>query len=269
MRISDENKLAPHNIWMPVNGTDTVNVGSLVQTNGDGVSALGLASGAADTTGEKIPLGLVIGINEYTPVFNEALSTTNTSGVVSQADQISRKTQSAFSGVEGYYPKSDAQPMVEVALIGPDTLLEAPLYASSFGTAPALLTATVGSTTGLGFTSNAADVAGIASLGTAHCRTGANAGLSRISTDISATVHTFNRAFQEDIAIGDTFVKVNLRNGGLCRAQFDATSSFVDIGAALAINYYSIIVVGLDLREAGKEKVYFKLTSDHFNIASA
>lgn len=253
-------------LWVPVDGTDTLYTNQIVKSSGDGVAPLGAASGAADTTNKGIPFGVVVGNDTHpAPVHDATFNSTSITGVQTQAAQVARD----FEGAEGQWTKSDPQAKVLVDLIGPDSIIEAPIYNSSFGTAISLLTVTTGSTTGLGFTSNACDFTPVADLATTYCRSGANMGLQRISDDTSTTVTTNDTAFTYDIAIGDTFVRVPLRPIGLSYVQFDSESVFIDGSASPATDYYVVNVLWLDLSVAGEEKAYFKFTGDHFSLARA
>ena len=246
--------------WFPINSTSQLYVGQVVYSVADGVDTIATATGAADTTSKKVPLGIVVGTNNDVPVHSLTSNSNTITGVITQAAQVAREN----FGMEGQMVKGDKQAAVEVALITPLTLIKAKLYNSTLGTAPTIQTVTTGSTTGLGYTANATDVAGAADLATAHCRTGANAGLSRITDDTSTTVIANDRAFQQDIAIGDTFVRVPLRPLGLSRVQTDSLALFIDVSAAIGTNYWSINMHDLNLAEAGNEYAIFTFNADHF-----
>lgn len=254
-------------VWVPLDTTSTPTLynGQLVYSTGDGAGNLGQASGVGDTSGKKVPMGVVVGTNNRTPVFSTTSNSDSITAVITQAAQNARD----YTGVEGAWSKGDQQAFVQVTLIGQNTILRAPIYNSTLGTAPTLLTVTTGSATGLGFTSNACDFTPVADLCTSYCRTGANAGLYRISDDTSTTVETNDVAFQNDIAIGDTFVRVPVRPFGQSYVQTDTNALFLDCTASPATNYWIIDVIRLDLREAGKEFVEFKFNSCHFDLVRA
>jgi len=254
-----------YTMWAPINSTSEVFVGSLVHSVADGVDVIGTAAGAADTTNKKVPWGIVIGTSDDVPVFSSTSQSDSISGVITQAAQVARTNV----GVEGQNPKGDEQAFVKVAVITPQTMIKAPLYNATLNTAPTLQTVTTGSTTGLGYTANATDVAGVADLCTAYCRTGANAGLYRITDDASTTVITNDRAFPQDIAVGDTFLRVPLRPIGLSRVQTDANGLFLNVAATPATNYWIINTLELDLTTAGNEHVIFTIHGDHFSSARA
>ncbi|MFQ5493601.1 MAG: hypothetical protein ACE5DX_05600 [Candidatus Dojkabacteria bacterium] len=251
--------------WVALNSTSQVYVGQLVYDVADGIAGIGQASGAADTTNKRVPLGVVIGTSNDVPVSSTTSNSETITGVITQADQIAR----ANIGVEGPNPKGDKQAFAKIALVTAQTVLKVKLYNASLGTAPTLQTVTTGSTTGLGYTANATDVAGVADLATAFCRTGANAGLYRITDDTSTTVITNDRAFQQDIAVGDTFVRVPLRPQGLSFVQTDSNALFFDVSATPATNYWVINTLELNLKEAGKEYVLCTLHPDHFSSKRA
>ena len=252
-------------LWFPLNSTSQLYVGGLVYSTADGVETLGTASGVADTTGKKVPLGVIIGTSNDVPVFSATSNSDTITGVITQAAQVARKN----FGVEGDDPKGDPQAFVKVALIGPDTIIKAPLYNAALGTAPTLQTVTTGSTDGLSYTANATDVAGVADLATAYCRSGANQGLYRITDDASTTAITQDRAFPQDIVIGDTFVRVPLRKRGLSYVQTDTNALWLNVAAAPATDYWVVNTLELNLAEAGREYALFTFTADHFALARA
>lgn len=254
--------------WVPVDrtaGATSLYVGQLVKMDSGsfcGVAPLAAASGAYDTSQKQVIYGVVIGTNDF-PQSEKFLATYGQyiSSVQSVADQIAHKAM----GAEGMHPKGDPCPMVEIAIITPATILEAPLYNGTVGTAPTLLTATaVNATMGLGMTTNSTDVATVANLCTTSCRTGANAGIYRINKSASATVHTFDIYWPYTLAVGDTFVTVPLRQG-VSFAQITSTAGYIgmgfDVSATPATNYFGIDVISLDLRTAGKEKAIFKFNA--------
>jgi len=105
-------------LWAPLNyasgGAATAYLGGLVYSGGgSGVIPLATASGAADTSQKYVPFGVVIGWNDRTP------SGTSVASVQSQAAQNARD----FAGVEGMWSKNDQRVFVQVALIGPETVL--------------------------------------------------------------------------------------------------------------------------------------------------
>jgi len=254
-------------LWAAVDATDTLYVGQLVYATSDGVAPFGQAAGAADTTNKKVILGVVVGTDNATPVHDTTYNTEKITAVTTQADLNARD----YHFRRGVCPVGDPRAMVEIAEITPMTVLYGPIYNSSFGTAPTVLSVTTGSTDGFvssGVT-DACDFTPVADLCTIYCRSGANMGIYRITTDISTTQPRVTHAFPEDIAVGDTFVRVPLREIGDSYVQFDAESLFIDCSASPATNYYVIRVLKLDLSESGKEHAIFRFGLDHFAVARA
>jgi len=255
--------------WCLVNGSETLRVGQLVKAGGDGVLNLGQASGAADTTNKAVPYGVVVATNLATSV----LDTTYNSNYITQGDtHVGTGGKGDFRGVEGRWPKGDNAGMVQVMLIGPETVLKGRIFNGSYGTAITEGTVTTGSTTGAGFTCSGglSDASTpVADLGTVYCRAGGNAGVYRITTDTSATVKTVGLNFPYDIAVGDTFVNVQMRKEGLSYVQTDAEAMFFDASANPSTNYWVINVIDLDLSTSGEEVVYFTFSGVHFDPARA
>lgn len=251
--------------WMLVDygsAGDTLYVGQLVLVTGDGVAPLGQASGAADASGDKQVFGVVTGTNNLTAVFDATYKSQSITSVVSQANLVAREC--AF--MQGDVVGGEKAAMVKVATITPDTILEGPLYATTYGTAPTVLTVTTGSTTGAGFTSNATQFTPVADMCTSYCRTGGNAGLWRVSKDTSTTVETNDLYFPYDIAVGDTFIRVPVKKG-VSYVQLDAESMFIDAAGTPATNYFVINVLELvDFDKPGKERVRFRFAPRHLGV---
>ncbi len=258
-------------MWLPVNTTTVITDGEIVGCGsddanaGDGVVNITAAAGASDTTGKTVPIGVVVGNNDVVKSLNSSGAidnnngATSVTGVESQALQVARN----HFGQEGMFSKGDTQALVQVAEVTPETWIEIPIYNAAWGTAPTVLTSTTTSADGLGFTTGAMDFTGVADYQTFYCRTGANAGLYRISETTSTTVHTFQIAWPYDVAIGDTFVAVPMRIGG-GRLQTDALASYCDCSATPGTDYYTVITKALDLRYAGQEKAVFKFSVEQF-----
>jgi hypothetical protein len=239
---------------------DTLYVGQIVYATGDGVAPLGQAAGAADTTNKKVPFGVVVGTDNKNPLYDSTYGVQYVTSVQSQADQLGRD----WLGVEGPLGKADPAAKVHIALIEPTTVLKGRIFNGSWGTALTVQTVTTGSATGAGYTANACDFTPVADLCTAYCRSGANRGIYRITTDASATDCTVSLYFPYDIAVGDTFVRAPVRPFGKSYVQFDSESMFIDGSASPATNYFVIHVIGLDLSRAGGEYVLFRFDGDHF-----
>jgi hypothetical protein len=256
--------------WLPIDrtvGATTLYVDQLVKMDSgsfNGLAPLAVASGAVDTSNKQVIYGVVIGNNDFKQTFLATYGQYIAS-VQSVAAQLARN----WLGAEGMWAKNDPSPMVKVALIGPHTVLSAPLCNGTLGTAPTLLTATaVNATMGLGMTTNATDVATVANMCTTYCRSGLNKGLYRVNKSASATVHTFDTYWPYTLAIGDTFVTVPVRLGEAF-VQINSTAGYLgmclDVSQTPATNYFQIDVLDLDLKIAGKEKVIFKFNASHFN----
>lgn len=262
---------SPLTFWAPVDsaaGTpDTLYGGQIVRSGGDGVLPLGTASGAADTSNKRVPLGIVIGTNNRTPVYNTTYNAQSIVGADTQALQVARDWQ----GNEGVWVKGDPQSMVKLALIDHTTILKGRIFNAAYGTAPTVVTASAASTDGFmtAGTTGACDFTPVADLGTIFCRAGANRGLIRITIDTSTTAPTVDTAFPYDVAINDTFVRVPLRPIGQSYVQFDGESTYIDCSASPATNYFIIDVIALDLSTAGSEYVLFKFNGVHFDPARA
>jgi len=252
-----------------VTGTAELFVGSLVEWSGEGVDLLDQASGAFDTTGETVIAGIVVGTNNQEKVFENGGTVANFSGekitgLVTQAGLVGR-TQ---FGNRGMYAKGEKLALVQIALIDTTTRLRAPIFNAAFGTAPTLLTATAVDTDGLTETTNANESTGVADLSTIYCRSGANAGSYRVTDDTSATVHAHDHPWTHDAAIGNTFVKVNIKQG-FCRTQFDAAGLYIDSNEEVTTNYYGVFVDYIDLRVAGEEFCEFRFMPKHFGTPIA
>lgn len=253
----------PHMVWAPIVDSDTCYVGQLVDCQGaEGVAPLGAAAGAADTTAQVVPFGVVVGTNNKTPSFD---STYKADKIV---EATPHGTTTEFTGVEGpLRVGGHTEAMVKIALITPETIIRGKIFNAAYGTAPTVGTVTTGSTTGKAATGTSAlcDVAGVAVLGTVYFRSGANQGIYRITDDTSTTALTWDKATPYDVAVNDTLVRINgLRPVGTSYMQTDSESTYIDCSAALTADYWVIEVVRLDLSTAGSEYVDFRFGMDHF-----
>ena len=256
---------SPHVLWAPIVDADTIYVGQIVacQAN-EGIVPIGAASGANDGTGKQVPWGIVIGTNNYTPVYD---STYQTDKIV---DATPLASTTDFRGHDGVWAKGDKVAMAKIALIDPCTIIRGSLYNAAVGTATTVGTVITGDANGVSCTVNALEVAGVATLASLYFRTGANAGAYRITDDSSTTAVTWDKPTTAAVAIGDTLVRANgLRVLGPSRCQFDTESIYINTAAALTSDYWGIDVIRLDLREAGKEHVDFRFNADHFTLKRA
>jgi len=266
--------------WVPVQtsaGAVTLYEGQIVQMGTDGVTALGAASGANNTSskttypGYGIPYGVVIGTSRRNELYDTTYQTQKiTSLITSNANLYPAGPEMA--GIEGGWG-SDQQAYVYVERIFPWTILKGPLYFTSLGTAPTVATVlnqTTGGATGMGFTTAAScGVTGVASQTTIYFRTGANQGLMRVGSDTSTTVKTVTSPFPYAIVAGDTLVTPNIRPAGTTRVQFDSLSLGIIADAAATSDYFSLEAVRLNLIEAGKEYLTFRFGVFNFMPALA
>lgn len=258
---------SPQTMWYPVLAGATVYVGDLVceekallaSTNpSEGVQIRNQADGVNNITNNDRPLGIVIGHNQTAEntTFTAAAAAESITGTT--AASINGSTTN-FVGVEGPWGKSDKRAMVKVQLIGPQTLLRAPLKNDDPLVAPTLLTATAGGTDGDTVTTNATDGTPVAGMNTIYCRTGLNAGIYRTVYTTSKTVHVWLSEMPYDTSIGDTFLVVPVRPHGSSYVRFgdDTYCSYLNVSETPATNYDVIQVVRLDLEVAGGEYVDF------------
>jgi len=253
-------------LWVPVTNTAELFVGSLVEWSGEGVDLVDTASGAFDVTGDTVLAGVVIGTDNATKVFEDGTTVTGfageeVTGLITKAGLAGRTTYRSGGGM---YPKGDPLVLVQIAVIDPTTRLRAPIRNAAYGTGPTLLTVTTGSgTDALDCTTGSADATTVADFSTLYFRTGANRGSYRVLDSTSATTHTHDHPFKNDIAVGDTGVVVNLKQG-YCRAQTDAQGLYFDISAAVTSDYWGIFIDYMDLRVANEEYCEFRFGANHF-----
>jgi hypothetical protein len=253
-------------IWAPVDyNSTTLYVGQLV-VSGATASTYGAVkawnpAGAGDTTADQVPFGVVVGTNNKEPLFSSTYNAEYITGVQSQANLLARK----YFGQEGMYGKNDPQAMVQVAVLGVDTVLKGRIFNTSYGTSISYVTVSTGSTTGAGFTSDAANHTPVAANATVYCRTGANKGLYRVTYDTSSTVRTVYHYFPYDIAVGDTFKAVNISTLGTCKMMTDTSGTFIDNAAAVGTtNWIWIDVLDLNLETDGQEYAIFRINPLQF-----
>jgi hypothetical protein len=210
----------------------------------------------------KVPLGVVTAVSAESPTYDSTYKTNKiTSLITTNANYVANN-----AGVEGLFRKGDKQAYVKVALITPETVIRCPIYLTSFGTAPSVVTVSTAGTTGMGYTvSSTVGFTSVASMTTAYCRSGANKGVYRVTSDTSTTVKTTASPFPYGVAVGDTFVHVNFKPFGFTGLGLDALSLFV-LADTAAANCYPCNVVGLNLEKAGAEYVDFMFLSQQFTV---
>jgi hypothetical protein len=249
-------------IWYPVDDNaasyETLYLGQIVKGASDGVMNLGVAAAGNATASSLSIMGVVVGTNNATPLFN---STYKAEYITSVAPH-DNTTDYRLSGGSGKMITGDKTAAVKVDVIGPGTILKGPIFNAAVGTAITVGTVTTGSSAGTGFTCSAGlmDFAGTvtADRSTVYCRTGANRGIYRVCTDASTTVKTVDHDFPYDIAVGDTFVGVHLRPVGLCVTQLDSEAMYINAYGTTDSVYYTIDVLALDLSVAGQEHAIFR-----------
>jgi len=267
-------------VQMATDGSSTYYVGQIVAYSNIGgsdaynscpgtVVPLGLADDVFDAHSLQVIAGVVVGINNRTPVYSATYSANYVTGLTTQATQLARDVILN----KGMYAAGDPQVLVDVAMIDVTSLIEGPIYNAAYGTAPTLLTSTTAETTGwtsVGAT-NACEFTPVANVCTAYCRTGLNAGLYRVTSDTSTTAPTVTTAFPYDVAIGDTFVRVPLKQGvsNIYIGGSDVPALYINSSLGAATDYFGVIVEELDLTEAGKEKALFRFLPPHFNTKRA
>lgn len=263
----------PPGVWAPVAPGQTIYVGSMVSAArldagySEGVNTQLEADGVADVTNLDTIYGICIGTNNYTPAYS---STYKTEYITAAAAAGPHTNTTDFRNAEGPWSKGDSgsRAFVKLDIVRPGDVLRAPLYNDAVGTAPSLLTTTVGDASGLSCTTNATDVAGVDALCTMYFRSGANAGVYRITDDTSTTALTWDVATPFDVAVGDTGVRVPVRPFGKSYVRFgtdDNYNGYINTAATPATNYTVINVLRLDLSEAAAEFCDFMFDSVMFN----
>lgn len=252
--------------WYPVHyNSETLYVGQIVTLDVGGPD-YGLkawdVAGAADTTVNQCPFGIVLGFNNRTPVFNTTYKAEYGTSVSTQAAQLARD----WVGAEGMWSKGDPALMAQVAILDSTTKIKGRIFHGSYGTACDTATVTTASTDGSTITTAARDYAGVAANTIWYCRSGANAGLYRVGYDTSTTAATFYITWPYDTAVGDVFVGVNL-GLGVCKIDLDAVGTYIEQYAdanSFGTDYFWGRVLSVNLKEAGNEYAIFQLTPNNF-----
>ena len=268
---------SPKPLWMPVDYTIAVPlyIGQLVyggraggsgNTSLSGIAPLVAGAGYIDTTGKYVPFGVVSGLaTRGGRTYSSTYLTEYDTSVNTQAELVARDTV----GVEGMISKTDPIVAVQITrIMGTNTVLKGPICAGALGTAPTVVTVTTGSATGLTYIAATSGFTPMTLGCTTYCRTGANMGIYRIQSDASTTTRTMLIPFPYDIAIGDTFVSVNLKVG-TSFFMLDSLAMYIDGNAALTTHNSCGNVWEIDLKEAGKETATFSFGGDHFCSARA
>ncbi len=256
--------------WYPVYyNAETLYVGQIVTLDiagpDYGLKAWNVA-GAADTTANQIPFGVVIGFNNRTPVFDTTYKAEKGVSVLTQANMLARD----WVGAEGMWSKGEPALMAQVAILDPTTILKGRIFNGAYGTAVAVGTNTTADSTGVTITTTALSYAGVAGNTLWYCRTGANAGLYRIGYDTSTTAHTVYLPWPYGIAVGDTFVGVNI-GLGTCKMDLDAVGTYIEQYAdanSFGTDYFWGTVLNANFKDAGNEYCIFRInTAQYFPVA--
>jgi len=207
------------------------------------------------------------------PVAASALpdATSHIVGIITGVIQSPVYTASYYNGDKATYTTTQATiaaldppkpQMVEVTLITPTTLIKAPIWQTTPGTALTELASTTAVSAGTtvvtsGFTATED------SYSTIYCRSGANRGQYRkVTGDGGTTTQTVTIPFQAT-SVGDKFVVCNVVQG---YAHIDWVGTYlngIDGGAAVGTYAYYVYVHELNLEEAGKEYAVFSFSPRH------
>lgn len=257
-------------IWCTVDGASTYYHGQLV------VCAVGSGNSTAPLVGDVLPLSVPSGIADvaYKNVIygivigdNNAVPTSNSTGQYAGGTCV---TQAAQLARDWRLTGGDPAPKVLVSRIVPNTVIEGPVYNSTYLTACTVATDSAGSATGYtsAGTTSTCGFTPVANLGTIYCRTGANVGIYRKSLDASATAPQVTMAFPQDVAVGDTFVRVPFAIG-MSYMYIAGPGLFVDQSGTPATNYFITYVDSMDLSVSGRETVRFMFAAEHFSPVRA
>lgn len=235
------------------------------------VVPLAVPAGAADLTNYQVIAGIITGFNRRTPATVAtvgSLKLENAATVVAQADQLSVEKVNN----EGMYPKSDQQLLIQMTEILPHTIVRGPIYNAAYGTAHGVSTLLVADVDGMitpvtaGFVANEWGATAIANAHTLYCRSGANAGIYRVSVNTTATAPAVTTAFPYNAAVGDTFIHAPLKQGHTC-VYIGGPGLYIDsskVPTLAGTTLFSVIVYKLDLSTTGREYAEFRFGGDHF-----
>jgi hypothetical protein len=233
---------------------ETMYVGQLVQTGMFGNSAGGhvkIADVATEAFEDDQPiLGFISAVADGSRTFVTGLAGTQGYGDRSTYT-VDRATVAANAG-----SSKTGGGEVDVTLALPmKTLIKAPLYDATWGTALTEIVEQDGDATGVVITSAAATADIANNFGTIYCRSGANRGQYRVIVSVVAAVTTVTVPFPYAISVGDTFVQAScvLGYGGM-----DVTTGADAIDGDNDMNFYhSVYYHEINLEEAGKEYAVF------------
>lgn len=259
--------------WAATDGSSTYYIGQLV-TYVAASSALtpgtclplAVPAGVLDVTNRQVIAGIVVGFSDKFPTYNSTYGQYAT-GVTTQANLTTRKNTGIYNQGRGMYAPSDPQVLIEIAEVLPSTLIKGYICETG-GTAPTVVTDTGGAdSTGYtaAGTTSACAFTPVKDTCTIYCRTGANMGLYRTTNDTSATGPDTTVAFPNDVTLGDTFVRLSIKQG-LSYMYISGPGLYIDNTlSGGTTNYFSTIVYHIDAREAGKEYAVFRFDPIHFS----
>lgn len=258
--------------WCSTDGASTYRLWQIVSFSAASKAAmagtvkpLAVPAGVADTTNFQMIAGIVVGISDQRPISDSTGQ--YAAGVLTQAAQIARN----WMGVEGMYGKDDPQLFVQVMPIYPWTWIEGPIFNAALGTAPTVVSDTGGAdSTGYttAGTTGACDFTPVANVASIYCRKGANIGMIRTTNDTSTTAPDVTVAFPYDVALGDQFVRVPLKQG-LSHIYIDGPGMYIDCSKTPATHTFEVFVRSMNLEKAGEETAQFRFTNPHFDYARA
>jgi hypothetical protein len=254
--------------WFPVDyNSQTVYVGQLVAwsfaDSNEGVYAWAVA-GAADTTADHGPLGIVTGLNNRTPLFNSTYKAEYGTSVSTVAAQLARDSVL----VEGKMWRNDPALMAQVAILDPTSVIKGRIFNGAYGTACTVVTNTAADATGATITTTALADTPPAYNQMWYCRSGANMGLYRPAYSASKTTHTFHLTWPYGLAVGDTFVYTAF-SLGTTKAMFDAVGTYIeqiglDHDTTYTTNYLWLDMLEINLATAGDEYAIFRINPYQF-----
>jgi len=245
---------------MPINcgngpTATTVYHGQIVYNPYDGVKTIIAAVAKPEIV--CYPLGIVLGGNNRTPLFNSTYNANYISSVITQANLLARE----FFGVEGMYSKGEPQAMAKIAVLDRSCVIEGPIAGTTVSTAPEVVTCDAVDTDGLtGMTHSALSWTPTANNNMFYCRSGKNMGLYRMSYAASTTTPTFYSPWPYSWVVGDTFAVVPVGIGRQYLEFYGGLGLWVSSTDDLT-HAYAVEVIKLDLSVAGRETIQFKFVT--------
>jgi len=255
-------------MWFPVNYNNvTLYEGQLVTwsfaDSSEGLSAYNVA-GVQDTTADQCPLGVVIGFNNRTPVFNTTYKANYGTSTYTLAGQLARSS----CMVEGKMWRNDPALMAQVAIIDTTTILKGRIFKGSYGTACEVVTNTTTDATGVTITTASMDDTMPAYNSMFYCRSGVNMGLYRPAYSTHKTTHTFHLLWPYGLVAGETFTWTAFTLG-TTKALFDSVGTYIeqqggDHDTTYTTNWLYLDVFEINLATAGDEYAIFRINAGQF-----